>query len=410
MKELEELKEEFGKGSREKDKTIEELNQRMMIREEQIEQFRSKLSTANAEKMSVEIEVDGLSNEIQHLKVVMGIEVDKIQRECAQEQTKNIELHSQIGVLEEQVAEYTSINKKQEGIVFNSQNELGARTNDIKSIQKVVVALNAGESKTSPRSVSKQAFHVGVAKEEGNDLSKTPPLVKGGEGESSSYYSMKINQRKSSTQVHNESHTLSTVVSLREQLQAVRFPLEHFTKFMLERLLAHTSRYGNNSPLFLSSSSDPMGGSGANRKSTLDSEAAINKWKSKLMHKTEELDNLRSIMKARARTAEVAMSSLRSKLESQARAFQTENAKLKYQIKILKQERDEHLSLRTMYAKRCKDYIDEITTLKRVMDKRKQEYDELMVLLQKTIQRKLELSTEVEEYKMELERNTLIPI
>ena len=424
VKELEDFKDEFSKGARDKDKTIEELNQRISIREEQIEQLRSKLSTANAERTSMEIEVDGLSNEIQRLKVVSGIETDKIQRECAQELTKNIELRSQISVLEEQIARSSNANEKLEKIIYNSHNELSAMADDIKSLQKVVLTLGVGDGRPSPVAVrppSKQVFQMDGSREEDGGEAKTLPALangereKGEEPEDVPYYHLKVNRQKSSVQVHSESHSLRAVISLREELRSIRSPLEQFTKVMLERsLVASSARYSNGSPLPPPSSPDHHHHhhhhhSGGNRKSALDLEAAISKLKSKLVHKTEELNNLRSIMKARATTAEVATSSLRSKLESQARAFQTETAKLKYQIKILKKERDEQLSLRTMYAKRCEDYIDEITHAKKLLEKRKQEREELMVSLQKTIQRKLELATELEEYKMEQERNVLIP-
>lgn len=401
LKQLEGFKEKFAKESCEKDRVIEELNQRVIIRDEQIEQFRTKLSTATSEKVSMEIEVDGLSNEIQRLKVVSGIEVDKIQREHAQEQTKNIELRSQISVLEEHVSDYTSTVEKLENIVYNSQTELASMTEDIRSLQKAVATLNADGSRPSPLGTKPNS-------KPGSSLdgNKDTALYNGGteEDEESSepYYYLKIPQRKSSIQIHNETHSLHAVFNLREQLKMVRLPLEQFTRMMLEKSLFHSTKHV--SPL--SSSPDYMG---TDRKNTLDLEAAVSKWKLKLMHKTEELSNLRVIMKARATTAEVATSSMRSKLEGQARAYQMELAKLKYQIKILKKERDEHLSLRTMYAKRCEDYIDEITKARKVIEKRKQEYDELMVSLQKTIRRKLELSTELEEYKMEQERKELIP-
>lgn len=401
LKQLEGFKEKFAKESCEKDRVIEELNQRVIIRDEQIEQFRTKLSTATSEKVSMEIEVDGLSNEIQRLKVVSGIEVDKIQREHAQEQTKNIELRSQISVLEEHVSDYTGTVEKLENIVYNSQTELASMTEDIRSLQKAVATLNADGSRPSPLGTKPNS-------KPGSSLdgNKDTALYNGGteEDEESSepYYYLKIPQRKSSIQIHNETHSLHAVFNLREQLKMVRLPLEQFTRMMLEKSLFHSTKHV--SPL--SSSPDYMG---TDRKNTLDLEAAVSKWKLKLMHKTEELSNLRVIMKARATTAEVATSSMRSKLEGQARAYQMELAKLKYQIKILKKERDEHLSLRTMYAKRCEDYIDEITKARKVIEKRKQEYDELMVSLQKTIRRKLELSTELEEYKMEQERKELIP-
>ena len=403
VKELESLKEKFAKEVYTKDQKLEELSQRVLIRDEQIEQLRSKLSKTTAEKTSMEIEVDGLSNEIQRVKAVSGLEIDKHQRESAQEQNKNTKLADQIGVLEDQAAEYGRTIQTLENVVFNSHTELATMTEDIRSLQKVVGTLTA-DAKSSPTATTKASAENGMpATPNGDSNGILPALTNGGTGgDEEKYYSLKIGKRKASLQVHEESNSLRAITSLREQLKLVRAPLEHFTKTMLERSLVHSTRHAP-SPSF---SPDPTG---SNRKNTLDLEATISKWKSKFMHKTEELNNLRSIMKARATTAEVATSSLRSKLEGQARAYQTELTKLKYQIKILKKEKDEHLSLRTMYAKRCDDYIDEITRVKKEAENLQQEYDSLYVCLEKTIKRKLELSTELEEYKMDQERRVQIP-
>ena len=62
-----------------------------------------------------------------------------------------------------------------------------------------------------------------------------------------------------------------------------------------------------------------------------------------------------------------------------------------------------------MYAKRCEDYVDDILRIKRENESLKLETEELMASLKKTIQRKLDLSRELEEYKVELERNHYIP-
>lgn len=405
LKELACVKEEFAKGMCEKEKITEDLNQKVVIRDEQIGQLRNKLSTATAEKTSLEIEVDGLSNEIQRLKVVSGLEMDKTQRECTQELTKNIELRSKVSVLEDQLAGYVKAMEKLEGILLSSHGELLAMTKDIKSLQKVVVTLGA-DSKI-PASPSSSLTPKGG---EGQTSVETP--YQNGKAseekeELDTYYKLELRKGKHSpVQVHTESHSLKAIIVLREQLKYIRSPLEHFTKVMLERSLAQTAKHAS------SSSPRPYSPelmAGAARKNTLDLEASVSKWKSKYMHKAEENNNLRSIMKARVTTADVAISSLRSKLEGQARSYQTEVTKLKYQIKMLKKEKDEHLSLRNMYAKRCEDYIDEITRAKKLMEKRKQEYDDVMVSLQKTIQRKLELSTELEEYKVEQERKVLIP-
>ena len=420
LKELESLRLQLSKEVSERDKKIEELNQRMLIRGDQIDQLRSKLSTATGERTSMEIEVDGLNSEIRRLQVVSGLELDKIQRESAQEQTKNIKLSSQISVLEEEVAKHVSTVQKLENIVFNSQTELVSMTEDIRSLQKVVTTLTVDANKPTQQKAGKKPQGPGVGKgvaaedsTHNGNKEVTPVLTNGrtqeeGEEEEEEeykggYYSLKIGQRKLSVQVHSENNTLRAIINLREQLHMIKSPLELFTKNMLERTLVHSTKH-----MSPPTSSSPDHAA-TNRINTLDLEAAVSKWRSKLMHKTEELNNLRSIMKARSTTAEVAISSLHSKLEGQARAYQTELTKLRYQIKILKKEKDENLSLRTMYAKRCEDYIDEITSVKKTRETLQQEYDNLMVSLEKTIKRKLELSTELEEYKMEHERQVLIP-
>lgn len=138
-------------------------------------------------------------------------------------------------------------------------------------------------------------------------------------------------------------------------------------------------------------------------------EAIIGKWKAKVAHKTEEVSNLRAIMKARQTTSDVALSTLKSKLEGQERTYQTELARLKFQIKSLKKERDEGSSLKAMYAQRCEDYIDEMGRLKKEIHGLQMENEELLVSLKKTIQKKLDLSTQLEEYQIERERALHIP-
>lgn len=81
--------------------------------------------------------------------------------------------------------------------------------------------------------------------------------------------------------------------------------------------------------------------------------------------KTEEVNNLKAIMKARAATTEVSVSSLRSKLEGQSCAYHTELTKLKYQQRMLKKEREEQHSQRMMC---CEDFSEEITKTKSEME------------------------------------------
>ena len=388
---IEQVKEEYVKGIVEKDKTVEALKEDMLVKEEMVGQLRNKLSTALAERASIEIEVDGVKDELQRVKQSAATEIDKVQRECVQEQTKNLELKGQVIILEEQIDLHTHTIEKLERVIFNSNSELSSMTDDLQKLHKTVVSLGS-DGKPSSNNARKESAPAD-ARSEGINTDDDEELS----------YSLKLTCYRTSIEVHGKSNSLQAIVQLHKELKSVRTPLEQFTRTMLERSLANSAK---NAPL---SPTSPTGSTVSSSKKSSDLEASVNRWKVKLAHKTEEVSNLRAIMKARATTADVAITSLRSKLEGQARAYQAEMTRLKHQIKMLKKERDEHLSLRTMYAKRCEDYVDEITKMKRGLEKCKMDYDDVLLSLKKTIQRKLELSTELEEYRMEHERVQLIP-
>ncbi len=417
QKELADVREEYSKGIRERDIVIEDLQQKVVIRDEQINHLKTKLNSATSDKATLEIEVDGLNSEIKRIKVASEIELDKVQKECSQELALNAELKGKLSMLEEQLVSQVKAVEKLEAILSCSHLQVSSMTEDIKSLQKVVATLSsngkangsAGSSVTSPKSSDNADRSTNENGENGTKTeSQDQPDGECEERNDTEYFKLELRKAKSKPiKVHSETHALKAIISLQEQLRLVRKPLEAFTKGMLEKSLSQPAKS-------ISSSTSPRPYSpeslaGANRKNTLDLEASINKWKSKYLHKAEESSNLRSIMKARSTTYDVAVSSLRSKIDGQARSYQSEVTKLKYQIKLLKKDRDEHLSLRNMYGKRCEDYIDEITSSKKLLERKKQEYDDVMVSLERTILRKLELSTELEEYRMEQERAVVIP-
>ena len=388
---IEQVREDYSKRMVERERELEHLKEEMLIKEEMIGQLRNNLNSASAERASSEIEIDGLKDEIQRLKKSTSTELDKLQEECIQEQTRNVELKSEITVLQDQESAHIRTIEKLEGIIFSSHSELTSMTHDLQKLHRTVTRLSGeGKGASSNRNSIPDL----------DDMSR-------GEGVSEnlgeSVFNLEIKKRKTLVPVHSESQSLQAINQLHEQLRSVRAPLEQFTKTMLEKSLARSVKHVSSDP------NSPTTSVASEGRKSLDLEASVAKWRTKLAHKTEEVNNLRAIMKARATTAEVGISSLRSKLEGQSRTYQVELTRLKHQIKILKKEKDEHLSLRTMYAKRCEDYVDEITKMKRELQKFKMDNDELMLSLKKTIQRKLELSTELEEYRMEQERLHLIP-
>lgn len=387
---IEQVREDYSKRMVERERELERLKEEMLIKEEMIGQLRNNLNSASAERASSEIEIDGLKDEIQRLKKSTSTELDKLQQECIQEQTRNVELKSEITVLQDRASDHIRAIEKLEGIIFSSHSELTSMTDDLQKLHRTVTRLSGeGKGASSNRNSIPDLDDTSVS----DNLGESESIV----------FNLEIKKRKAMVPVHSESQSLQAINRLHEQLRSVRAPLEQFTKTMLEKSLARSVKHVSSDP------NSPTTSVASEGRKPLDLEASVAKWRTKLAHKTEEVNNLRAIMKARATTAEVAISSLRSKLEGQSRTYQVELTRLKHQIKILKKEKDEHLSLRTMYAKRCEDYVDEITKMKRELQKFKMDNDELMLSLKKTIQRKLELSTELEEYRMEQERLHLIP-
>ena len=391
--EIDRIEEEHTRLVSEREQTIQSLREDILIKEEMQDQLRNKLSAASAEKASMEIEVSGMKEEVQRIKQASLLEIEKIQKEHTQEQTKSVELKSQVTVLEDQMLLMSNTVEKLEGIIYSSHGELTSMTDDLRNLHKMVATLGADGTRSLSREISPVARDSTVPGD-GNELGPEGGL----------YYALELKHGKASVKVHDENHSLFAIVRLHEQIRSIRAPLEQFTKTMLERSLAQSAKHIPADSLTVA---DKL--SASSRKNTIDIEAVVNKWKAKLSHKTEEVSNLRAIMKARQTTADVATSSLRSKLEGQARAYQTELTRLKHQVKLLKKDRDENISHRVMYAKRCEEYVDEISKTKRELENMKLNNDELMISLKKTIQRKLDLSRELEEYRIEQERLRHIP-
>ena len=398
--EADKIKEEYVKALGERDRMLETLKEEMLLKEDTIGQLRNKVSTTTAEKLSMEIEVEGLKDEMQRARQSSAQEIEKLEGECTQQHTKNMELKSHITTLEDKLTLHSRTTEKLESIIYSSHSEISSMADDLKALHRTVATLSTdGRLATAGTKSPKRNSFIEEQEKNSPAANQAQDGVPVGQ-----FYSLELKQGKTSVHVHRESHSLQAIVKLHEQLRSVRSPLEQFTKSMLERSLAQSAKH-----IPLDAASAPEKSVTSNRKNSLDFEATVNKWKAKLSHKTEEITNLRAIMKARQTTAEVAISSLRSKLEGQARAYQTELTRLKHQLKVLKKERDEHKSLRGMYAKRCEDYVDDILRIKRENESLKLETEELMASLKKTIQRKLDLSRELEEYKVELERNHYIP-
>ena len=404
-------KEEFTKKLSDSTRAMESLKEEKLIKDEILDQLRNKLSTMTAERTSMEIEVDGMKNEVKRVQDTSAVEMERYRSDLHVEQEKNLELRGQVAILEEQSTHMMESLHKLESIIYNSHNELSSMTDDIHNMHKAVVSLVTDNKAGSGGARNHSAEH---PRAEGNGregaVARSEAGVEATLNDSHAlekYYTLELKDRKSTVQVHQETQSLIGISNLHEQLRSIRSPLEQFTKRMLERSLAHSTRH---LPELRNGTDERSSPSVTRRNVGLgESDSVLNKWRSKLAVKTEEVNNLRAIMKARAATTEVSVSSLRSKLEGQSRAYQTELTKLKYQLRMLKKEKEEQVSQRRMYSKRCEDFSEEITRAKREMEGLRQENTEILTALKKTIQKKLDLSRELEEYKVEQERIKIIP-
>lgn len=405
------MKEELTKKLSESTRAMESLKEEKLIKDEILDQLRNKLSTMTAERTSMEIEVDGMKNEVKRVQDTSAVELERYRSDLHLEQEKNLELRGQVAVLEEQSTHLMESLHKLESIIYNSHNELSSMTDDIHNMHKAVVSLVTDNKAGSGGARNHSAEH---PRAEGNGregaVARSEAGIEATLNDSHAlekFYTLELRERKSTVQVHQETQSLIGISNLHEQLRSIRSPLEQFTKRMLERSLAHSTRH---LPELRNGTDERSSPSVTRRNAGLgESDSVLNKWRSKLAVKTEEVNNLRAIMKARAATTEVSVSSLRSKLEGQSRAYQTELTKLKYQLRMLKKEKEEQVSQRRMYSKRCEDFSEEITKTKREMEGLRQENTEILTALKKTIQKKLDLSRELEEYKVEQERIKIIP-
>ena len=413
-------KEELNKRLSESVRSAESVREDLLIKNEILDQLRNKLSGMAAERTSMEIEVDGMKNEVKRVQECSAVELERYRSDYQLEQEKNVELRGQVAVLEEQTMQLMESLQKLEGIIFNSHNELSSMTEDIHNMHKAVVSL-VTDNKTGSVPARNHGGSSGGGGGGGGGggegggngvVSRTDsvPETTMSSGSEDKYYTLQLKERKSTVQVHLETQSLVGISNLHDQLRSIRSPLEQFTKKMLERSLAHSTRHLSDSKTSAGGGDERSSPSITRRGTGEGDSSMLNKWRSKLAVRTEEVNNLRAIMKARAATTEVSVSSLRSKLEGQSRAYHTELTKLKHQLRMLKKEKEEQSSQRAMYFRRCEELSQEMTRTKRETEGVRQENTELLTSLKKTIQKKLDLSRELEEYKMEQERLRIIPI
>ncbi|XP_024271582.1 protein bicaudal D homolog 2 [Oncorhynchus tshawytscha] len=137
----------------------------------------------------------------------------------------------------------------------------------------------------------------------------------------------------------------------------------------------------------------------------LESEALMEevlKLKSLLSTKREQIATLRTVLKANKQTAELALSNLKTKYETEKSMVSETMVKLRNELKALKEDAATFSSLRVMFTSRCDQYVTQLDEMQRQLAVAEDEKKTLNSLLRMAIQQKLALTQRLEDLEAPL--------
>ncbi|KAM4737502.1 protein bicaudal D homolog 2 [Anableps anableps] len=144
----------------------------------------------------------------------------------------------------------------------------------------------------------------------------------------------------------------------------------------------------------------PYSGLSSSEESERDTESLLEevlKLKSLLSTKREQIATLRTVLKANKQTAELALSNLKTKYETEKIMVSETMMKLRNELKALKEDAATFSSLRVMFASRCDQYVTQLDEMQRQLAAAEDEKKTLNSLLRMAIQQKLALTQRLED-------------
>uniref|UniRef100_A0A3B3W2R9 Zgc:162200 n=1 Tax=Poecilia latipinna TaxID=48699 RepID=A0A3B3W2R9_9TELE len=144
----------------------------------------------------------------------------------------------------------------------------------------------------------------------------------------------------------------------------------------------------------------PYSGLSSSEESERDTESLLEevlKLKSLLSTKREQIATLRTVLKANKQTAELALSNLKTKYETEKSMVSETMMKLRNELKALKEDAATFSSLRVMFASRCDQYVTQLDEMQRQLAAAEDEKKTLNSLLRMAIQQKLALTQRLED-------------
>ncbi|XP_068996746.1 protein bicaudal D homolog 2 [Embiotoca jacksoni] len=154
----------------------------------------------------------------------------------------------------------------------------------------------------------------------------------------------------------------------------------------------------------------PYSGFSSSGESERDAESLLEevlKLKSLLSTKREQIATLRTVLKANKQTAELALSNLKTKYETEKSMVSETMMKLRNELKALKEDAATFSSLRVMFASRCDQYVTQLDEMQRQLAAAEDEKKTLNSLLRMAIQQKLALTQRLEDLEAPLSPHSL---
>lgn len=154
----------------------------------------------------------------------------------------------------------------------------------------------------------------------------------------------------------------------------------------------------------------PYSGLSASVEAERDAESLLEevlKLKSLLSTKREQIATLRTVLKANKQTAELALSNLKTKYETEKSMVSETMVKLRNELKALKEDAATFSSLRVMFASRCDQYVTQLDEMQRQLAAAEDEKKTLNSLLRMAIQQKLALTQRLEDLEAPMSPHSL---
>ncbi|RWS02827.1 protein bicaudal D-like protein [Dinothrombium tinctorium] len=319
-------------------------------------------------------------------------QVAKLQHQIANVKVKLIECESRKCELENDILILNAIAEETQGALCLTQDDLTSISEELADLYHHVCHVNG---MTPNRIILDHATETNFSNN-GQCMFKVAQLR---EKLSSSGSLSLLQNWKTST--HSSLECNRVIETVRDQIRHLRNAIESTIELKAQRSKLGQDQLVPCSPSTQSLATLPLSGE------VEELQEQATKLNALLSTKREQIATLRTVLKANKQTAEVALANLKSKYETEKAVVTETMAKLRNELKALKEDAATFASLRSMFAARCEEYVAQNDELQRQLQASDEEKKTLNSLLRIAISQKLNLTQRLEELEMDRERVSL---